>query len=180
MKTFTLLFLIMSLLYHTHAQSYTPKDDKQAVNFTIKNFGIAVNGNFRGLQGNIIFNPTNLAAAAFKVTVDAATVNTGNGARDEHLKKEDYFNTASFQKISIVSSKIKNGTSQGAFIFEGVVNIKGVNRIISFPFTAVATTEGYQFTGSFKINRRDFKVGGNSLVLSDNLLVNLNISAKKN
>ena len=50
---------------------------------------------------------------------------------------------------------------------------------ISFPFTATATVNGYQFAGQFKINRRDFKVGGGSMVLSDDLKVLLNISANK-
>jgi polyisoprenoid-binding protein YceI len=165
--------------FNTYAQIYLPKDDKQAVNFIIKNFGINVNGNFKGLQGSITFNPTNLTSASFKVTVDAGTVNTGNTSRDGHLKKDDYFNIAAFKKISIVSSTIKNGIGRGAYLFEGVLNIKGINKPISFPFTAIPSADGYLFTGSFKINRRDFNVGGNSLVLSDNLIVNLSISAKK-
>jgi polyisoprenoid-binding protein YceI len=179
MKYFTALLFSLTILCSGYAQLYKPTDDKQAVSFIIKNFGLAVTGSFSGLQGNIQFNPASLAVASFKVTVDAGTVNTGNSSRDGHLKKEEYFNTAVFQKISIVSSKITNGSAHGTYLFEGVVSIKGINKLISFPFTAISTTEGYQFAGSFKINRRDFKVGGNSMVLSDNLIVNLTISAKK-
>ena len=179
MKNFTALLFSLTILFTVNAQSYKPKDDKQAVAFTIKNFGLTVNGSFSGLLGNIQFNPFNLAVASFKVSVDAATINTGNSLRDGHLKKDDYFNASTFKKISIVSSAITNGSSQGTYLFEGVVSIKGINQSISFPFTATKTLEGYQFTGSFKLNRRDFKVGGNSFVLSDFLVVKLAISTIK-
>jgi polyisoprenoid-binding protein YceI len=131
------------------------------------------------LQGSIVFNPSNLAVASFKVTVDAGTVNTSNNSRDGHLKKEEYFNAASFPKISLVSSKIAVGAVQGAYVFEGLLSIKGTKKSISFPFTAVPTAEDYLFSGSFKINKRDFKVGGSSLILSDNLTVILKVQAKK-
>jgi polyisoprenoid-binding protein YceI len=179
MKKITILLFCLTLLFNTYAQYYTPKEDKQAVNFIIKNFGLTVNGSFSGLQGHIVFNTSNLTAASFKVSVDAGTVNTGNSSRDGHLKKEEYFNVATFQKISIVSSKITNGNSKGTYLFEGVLSIKGTNKVISFPFTATTTTDGFIFSGSFKINRQDFKVGGNSIILSDNLTVNLNVSTKK-
>ncbi len=179
MKKITILLYSLTIVFTSMAQTYTPKDEKQAVNFTIKNLGFTVNGSFTGLQGSIVFNPANLSAASFNVTVDAGTVNTGNNSRDGHLKKEEYFNTATFKKISLVSSKILSGTVQGSYVFEGVLSVKESNKPISFPFTAVASSEGYSFSGSFKINRRDFKVGGSSLVLSDNVMVMLKVQAKK-
>ena len=173
--TGSLVFMLNSM-----AQVFVPKDENQAVSFAIKNLGFTVNGSFSGLQGSIVFNPASLATASFNVTVDAGTVNTGNNSRDGHLKKDDYFNAGVFKKISLVSTKITNGTAQAIYLFEGVLNIKGTNKSIAFPFTAAPTTEGYLFSGSFKINRRDFKVGGSSLVLSDNLTILLKVSAKSN
>jgi polyisoprenoid-binding protein YceI len=62
---------------------------------------------------------------------------------------------------------------------EGNLTIKGVSKFISFPFTATATANGYVLAGQFKINRRDFNVGGSSWVLSDELSVSLNVAAIK-
>jgi polyisoprenoid-binding protein YceI len=179
MKKITILTGSLIIMLNSMAQVLIPKDEKQAVSFSIKNFGLTVNGSFTGVQGSISFNPASLVTASFNVTVDAGTVNTGNNSRDGHLKKEEYFNATAFKEISLVSTKITGGSAQGAYLFEGVLSIKGTNKSIAFPFTAVQTTEGYLFTGSFKINRRDFKVGGSSLVLSDNLTVNLKVSAKR-
>lgn len=171
--------IFITLISTVTGQTYLPADEGSSVKFAIRNLGITVDGSFKGLKGTIDFNVTNLTASFFNVSVDAATVNTGNGSRDGHLKKEDYFNAASYPQINIVSSKITAGSTQNTFVFAGTVKIKGVTKSISFPFTATPAAGGYTFTGSFKLNRRDFKVGGSSLVLSDNLTVNLKVYAKR-
>ncbi len=179
MKKIGMLSLAIVITVFGLAQRLVPKAEGSSVGFAIKNFGLTVNGSFTGLQGAVAFNPANPTAANFNVTVDAGTVNTGNNSRDGHLKKEDYFNSTAFPKISIVSTKVSNAGKAGSYLFEGVVTIKGKAKNISFPFTAVASGDGYLFEGSFKINRRDFKVGGSSLVLSDMLTVNLKIKTVK-
>ena len=174
-----LLPLALLLPIGVAAQTLTPDDGSSAAKFTIKNFGLNVGGTFKGLQGKITFLPANLAASTFVVTLDAATINSGNGKRDKHLKKEEYFNVAKFPTLQFISKSITAGDRSGSYTMAGILTIKGIAKIITFPFTAILTGGGYQFAGSFSINRRDFKVGGNSLVLSDMLTVSLNVSAKK-
>ena len=90
------------------AQNYTAADAGSEVKFSIKNFGLNVDGSFKGLQGKIVFDPANLSTATINVSVDAATVNTGNGSRDKHLKKDDYFDVAHHTKLTFLSSKISS------------------------------------------------------------------------
>lgn len=179
MKKISVLLFCTTIAFSTIAQSFIPRDIPASVAFSIKNFGITVNGNFSGLMGTILFDPANLSTASFAVSIDASSINTGNNARDRHLNKEEYFNTAAYKKISLTSISIINGTTAGNYIFEGMLNIKGTSKSISFPFTAVPNEEGYLFSGSFTINRRDFNVGGNSFILSDNLIVKLKVFAKR-
>ena len=179
MKKIIMLSLTVVIGACGFAQRLVPKTQGSSVAFAIKNFGLTVNGSFTGLQGAFFFNPANPGVASFNVTVDAGTINTGNNSRDSHLKKGDYFNSTAFPKISIASSKVSGTGKAGSYLFEGIVTIKGKAETISFPFTAVAAGDGYLFEGSFKLNRRDFKVGGNSLVLSDLLTVNLKIKTAK-
>ena len=61
----------------------------------------------------------------------------------------------------------------------GNITIKGTTKEIQFPFKATPKDNGYLFEGSFKLNRRDFNVGGSSISMSDNLDVNLSVFAKK-
>jgi polyisoprenoid-binding protein YceI len=180
MKKLIISFAATIFVSCLFAQHYTPVDNGSAIKFSIKNFGTSVSGSFKGLKGKISFDPVNLPASSVSASVDAATVNTGTGSRDTHLKKEEYFNVAAFPRIGFVSAKITRDAKEGNFLMEGKITIKGVTKAVSFPFRATAKNDGYLFEGEFKLDRRDFGVGGKSLVMSDNLLVTLSVFAKKN
>jgi polyisoprenoid-binding protein YceI len=171
-----LALLTMSFALLTN---FTSTDEGSSVKFKIKNFGLTVDGAFTGLQGTMNFDPNNLTASTFEASLDANTVNTSNKSRDNHLRKQEYFDVAKYPKIKLVSTKISNSTKAGTYVLNGKLTIKNVVKDISFPFTATAKGNDYLFSGEFKINRRDFGVGGNSISLSDNLTVFLSITGKK-
>jgi polyisoprenoid-binding protein YceI len=175
-KIFTLC-LALAAVTIIHAQQYQPVDEKSEIKFEIKNFGINTGGNFKGLQGTIAFDASNPAAASFDMSIDANTVNTDNGSRDGHLRKEEYFDVKNYPRISFKSAKITSDKS--SFQVFGKLTIKGVTKDISFPFKATRKDDGYLFEGTYQIDRRDFKVGGSSLVMGDNVKVTLSVYAKK-
>lgn len=177
MKSIAILFFLIFIFIKVDAQHLTPVDEGSAVKFTIKNFGFATAGTFNGLKGTILFDESNIPNASFAVSVNAASINTGNQARDKHLRKEEYFYVEKYPLINFVSSTITQ-TKPGIFSMQGKLTIKGVTKDITFPFTAIAQNNGYLFMGSFKINRRDFCVGGSSMVLADNLDVSLSVFSK--
>ncbi len=179
MKKFISTFLIIVVGCTLPAQELVPVDNGSTIKFTIKNFFSNVDGNFTGLNGSIRFNATNPAASVINVKVAASTVNTGNGSRDSHLRKEEYFDVAKYPVLNFVSNRISATSTPSRFMAEGKITIKGITKLISFPFTVVPRGDGFLFEGSFKLNRRDFNVGGNSMVLSDNLTVSLSIITKK-
>ncbi len=156
----------------------SPIDGSSKVHFVIKNFGIKTGGDFKGLKGTIKFLPANLAASAFDVTVDAATINTDNESRDEHLKKDEYFDVTAHKTIEFKSTKITLSSTAGRYYMFGNLTIKGVTKPVEFGFSAKPKDGGYIFDGEFKINRRDFGVGGSSVSMSDNLTVTLSVLAK--
>lgn len=169
--------LLSSLFLVSGASAqFHPVDKSSVVSFKIKNFGFSVGGSFQGLQGDIRFNPDSLPAARFDVTVEASSINTDNNMRDEHLRGEDYFDVKNHPRIRFVSQSVKPAR-KNEFEMTGSLTIKNTTRVIRFPFTAAAAEGGYLFTGSFKINRKDFGVGGSSTI-SDELTVELKVLAK--
>jgi polyisoprenoid-binding protein YceI len=174
--------IIVSLIIITGifaSDQYKPEDEGSSVQFKIRNLGFNVNGSFSGLDGNIQFDPNNLTASNFDVSIDANTINTDNNMRDNHLRNETYFDTKNYPRIRLVSTKITTSNKSGILFIFGKLTIKNQTKDISFPFTATSTNEGYLFKGVFKISRKDFGVGGASTI-SDDLEVSLNISSKKN
>lgn len=91
MKKIFFLFLIPLLATGLTKAQYVPVDKASTLTFKIGNFGFDVNGSFTGFKGTINFDPQNIAAGSFDVTIDAATVNTDNNLRDEHLRGASYF-----------------------------------------------------------------------------------------
>lgn len=161
------------------SQALKPVEEESSVKFKIKNFGFnTVTGSFKGIQGTITFTPENPGASSMNVTVDSKTVNTGINLRDNHLRKEEYFDVKKHPSIRLVSSRITQTSKTGTFFMTGKLTIKNVTREISFPFTAEPQQGGYMFSGEFKINRIDFAVGESSSV-SDNLTVILKVLARK-
>jgi polyisoprenoid-binding protein YceI len=178
MKLLIGLVTLLLLTALTPPQTFAPSDSESSVKFRIKNFGFNVTGTFTGLHGNIDFDPNNLAACHFDVSIEAKTINTGVDMRDNHLRKSEYFDVENYPQIKFVSVKISPSTKSGTLFIFGKLTIKNVTKDISFPFTATAKDNGYLFSGEFKINRRDFKVGGGSTI-SDNLTVMLSVMSKK-
>ncbi|HVM88791.1 MAG TPA: YceI family protein [Puia sp.] len=162
----------------TFAQTYTPVDEASTVKFNVKNFGFNVDGSFKGLKGSIDFDPAKYAQAKFEVSIDANTIFTDNGMRDNHLREDTYFDVKNHPRISFVSTKITGSDKKGTLFVFGILDIKGIKKEISFPFTATPVDGGLLFKGEFKINRRDFDIGGSSTI-SNNVNVVLNVVAKK-
>lgn len=176
-KFFSTLVL-SSLVLLCGAQTLTPVDEGSKVKFVIKNFGINTGGTFEGLSGTIKFDPANPTTSSFEVSVSSKTVDTDIEARDNHLRKTEYFDVEKYPKITFKSSKVTKTTTEGYLYMFANLTIKGVTKEVKFPFKATAKSGGYLFEGDFKLNRRDFGVGGNSLSLSDELDVTLSVFAK--
>lgn len=172
---FTAIVLIS--FFSLNAQQYKPVDEQSEVKFTIKNFGINTNGTLKGLKGSIKFDPASLSASSFNVTVDVNTINTGVDGRDNHLRKEEYFDAAKYPLIRFVSTSIEK--SGNSYIAKGNLTIKAVTQSISIPFTASQTAGKIIFSGVFNIDRKDFGVGGSSAVMGSNVEVSLKVSAVK-
>jgi polyisoprenoid-binding protein YceI len=182
MKYFFGSALIFCICFSSFAQTathqYTPSDAGSSVAFNIKNFGLNSKGSFSGLQGNIVFDGQNPGGCSFDVTLNAASINTDNEVRDEHLKKEGYFDVVKYPRIRLVSSAVGAADKDGHYSFTGNLTIKGKTKEISFPFLAAPAGDDYIFKGSFTINRRDFDVGGSS-TLANNLTVTVTVLAKR-
>ena len=177
-KIFLASALFFSITTACFGQDYKPTDQGSAVNFEIKNFGFNSRGSFSGLEGKITWDPKDPSKAAFDVSINAASVNTDNETRDEHLRKEGYFDVGKYPRIRLVATSVSGPDKSGHYTLNGKLTMKSTTKDISFPFLATPLGDDIIFKGDFTINRRDFDVGGGS-TLSNNLTVSLTVLAKK-
>jgi len=163
-----LLFIIATCTGFTSTKPAT----RWSITFQAKNMGITVDGSVTGLQADIQFNPVGLAASSIQASVDANTINTDNSSRDEHLKSSDFFDVVHYPKITVksVSFKHKSGNN---YIGKFSLTIKNKTKMLDIPFSVTDKEGVASFKGTFRINRLDFGIGDSSLVLSDEVTVNI-------
>ena len=151
---------------------------RSKISFEIKNLGIKTGGTISGVQGTVSFDPNKLETSKIEAIADATTINTDNSMRDEHLKKEDYFNADTYPKITLSSVSLKKKNSNN-YTGQFNITIKGKTKLVDVPFTYTDVNNGALFKGSFKINRKDFGVGGGSMTMGDEVTINFEAEATK-
>ncbi len=147
-----------------------------SISFRIKNAGITVNGKFTGLKTEILFSPEKLSSSRISGSVDAATLATGINMRDKTIKEEKYLDAEKHKLIEATSTKLYTKDAYYAGLFN--ITIKGVTKEVEIPFEFTPLGNLAEFKGEFKLNRRDFEVGGGSMTMADNLTVKILIKAK--
>src|SRR5689334_7905540 len=101
--------------------------NKYNISFTTS----GVSGIFKTFNGSIAFDEQNPAASKFDVTIDVASINTGNGMQNKHAKSAEWFDAAKYPSIRFVSKKlIKSGT---AYLVTGDLPMHGVSKELSIP-----------------------------------------------
>jgi polyisoprenoid-binding protein YceI len=114
-------------------------------------------GIFKTFTGTIVFDDQNPAASKFDVSIDAASINTGNGLQNKHAKSDEWFDVAKYPQIRYTSRSFTR-TGSG-YQVTGDLQVHGVTKSTSIPFTFQRSATGGTFTGSFTVNRNDFKIG---------------------
>jgi polyisoprenoid-binding protein YceI len=127
-------------------------DWKISDKYSVKFDGGDPKGEFTGLKGTIQFDANKLAASKFDVTVDVASINTGNGMQNTHAKSEKWLDAAKYPVIRFTSKSISK-TATG-FEAKGILDFHGVQKEITLPFTF----DNNVFAGSFEVNRLDYNV----------------------
>ena len=142
------------------------------VDFSVSNMKVnKVGGTFTGMTGSITFDEASLGSADFNVCVDVASVNSGNKKRDDHLRTDDFFHVEEYPQICIQSKSVRK--TDAGYLLDGSLTMHGVTKAVSIPFDYSAGT----FSGSFRIDRKDYDVGARTGSFMVGKEVSLNITA---
>jgi polyisoprenoid-binding protein YceI len=150
-----------------------------------------VRGSFDEFAGTAVLDGANPANSRVEVTIEAASIDTRNAQRDEHLRGNDFLAMQEYPKITFASTGVRP-VGETTFEVTGDLTIKGVTNEITIPFEfegAAKDPFGNQrvgFEGSVTINRKDYGVTwnaaleGGGVLVSDKVTLEFEISAIKN
>ena len=152
MKKYLYIIAGISVITVSAFTAFQPSELKIADNYSIKFNGGDPSGEFKGLKGTINFDPDNLASSKFDVSIDVATINTGNGMKNTHAVSDKWLDAAKYPVIKFTSRTITK-TTEG-FEATGELDMHGVQKEIKLPFTF----QDNLFKGGFEVNRLDYNV----------------------
>jgi polyisoprenoid-binding protein YceI len=151
---FSVTLLLMAAVFAFTVVSPVWKiGDKYNISFSSNEVG----GIFKTFKGTIAFDEQNLATSNFDVTVDVASINTGNGLQNKHAKSDEWFDATKYPVIHFVSKKIVKAGA--AYQVTGDLEIHGVKKEFNIPFTFVRKGNAATFNGTFNVNRNDYHIG---------------------
>lgn len=148
-----ILALVLSV-FTLSAMAQNVNTAESNVSFELSNMKWkTVEGTFTGMTGTVTIDPENLDSSSIDVCIDAATVNTGNEKRDDHLRNEDFFEVETYASICFTSTNIVK--TETGYTAKGNLTMHGVTLAVEIPLSV----DGKTVTGSLTVNRYDYKVG---------------------
>ena len=146
--------------------------------FSAKHLGVAtVRGRFTKVDGEIeLDDPADPTTGRGTIVLDAASVDTGNPGRDQHLRSADFFDVERYPEIRFQVKRIEPAGDQ-AYKVVGDLTIRGVAKEVALDYEHNGTVTdpygntkvGGTLTGS--INRSDWGLTWNVPLGSGGLLV---------
>jgi len=133
-----------------------------------------IRGRFRGVQGLIDIAP-NPDDSTVEVTIDMASVDSGDPARDEHLRSADLFHVDQFP-VAIFRSKSVRWSGRNGKL-GGQLMIRGVTCPVQFDVAYLgAVTDPWEgeraaFSARATVNREDWGISWNLPLAGGGLLV---------
>ena len=119
-------------------------------------------GTFSRLAGEVTVDPKDPATARVIVTIEAASIDTGIGMRDKHLRSADFLDVARFPTIKFESQRVEV-TGRKAMV-TGQLTLHGVTREIVVPVEVQLSEVALVATGEFVLNRRDYAINYSSVL----------------
>ena len=142
----------------------------------------AIEGQFKRWTADILFSPDALDRSKLTVGIDMSSAATGDDQRDSSLPSDDFFATASHPKATFTASKFRK-TGEGKFVADGVLDLRGVKKPVSLPFTLKIDGDTATARGVTTLDRTAFGVGQGEWASTDQIgakvKVSFAITAKK-
>jgi polyisoprenoid-binding protein YceI len=150
---------------------------KVSPDYSVKFSGKGVNGIFKTFTADINFDETKLATSTFAITIDVASLNTGNAVQNRHSVGADWFDATKYPKIKFTSSSMEKSST--GYIVKGKMEVKGKVKDVAIPFNFTKSGTTGAFTSTLTIKRSDYGVGAASNDVADEIKVEVKVPVTK-
>jgi polyisoprenoid-binding protein YceI len=126
-------------------------------------------GHFRNFSGSLEYNPNDVSSSKVSIRIEAASIDTNNQDRDQHLRSADFFDTEKYPFITFESSKVEQ--VQGRLRLTGSLSMHGISKTVILEADPLSPASkdpwGNLHFGTHataRLNRKDFGLVWNKLL----------------
>jgi polyisoprenoid-binding protein YceI len=145
----------------------------------------SVTGQFSGLRGGLTIDRERPERSRGTLIVSAGTVKTGQPARDDHLRRADFFNVERFPSIRFVSTAVETvDPAIGSYRITGELTVKETTKLVTVDLLYTgpkerARTPVIRISGIVELSRHALGLTWNSpfIALHDTVKLAITIEA---
>ncbi len=166
-----------STLAPTLTGTYTLDPGHSRIGFVARHAMVTkVRRAFGEFEGTGFFDAEDPTQSHLELTIQAASIDTGNADRDGHLKSNDFFDMETYPEIRFASTAVEQ-VDADSFKVTGDLTIKGVTKpvTVAFEYTGSAIdpfqNQRIGLEGKTTVNRKDWGVSWNAALEAGGVLV---------
>jgi polyisoprenoid-binding protein YceI len=149
-----------------------------------------VRGTFKEFEGHAHLDAADPAKSTSELTIQVASIDTGQEQRDAHLRGPDFFDVESYPTMTFTSTSAER-VDDDTYRVTGDLTIKDVTKPVTIEFLHTGTAKDPYgnlragFEGSASINRKDWGLTWNAaletggFLVSDKIVLEFDVSAIK-
>jgi len=150
------LFILIASAYTViQSANWQIKEDAYSVTFK----GTKVEGTIKGLKAIILFDEKRPEASKITATLDANTLNTGNGMKNKHAKSTEGLDAKKFPEVHFESVSVTG--KNGSYTAVGKLTIKSITKEVDLPFTFENKGAEGVFKGKMSILSKEYNITKN-------------------
>jgi polyisoprenoid-binding protein YceI len=150
--------------------TWTVNPESTALQFVARHFFVSkIRGRFLDFSGTIVVGDTAVDTTVHG-TAQAASIETGDEARDDHLRSTDFFDVEQWPTLTLVG-KVVEPTRQG-YLLRTDLTIRDVTRPVDFDLVmGTGSPTVLRATAYATINRKDFGLRWNATLETGGVVV---------
>jgi polyisoprenoid-binding protein YceI len=175
-RLFAALPLLVAGIAHADSVEWKLDPSHTSIGFTVPHLVVSsVDGRFKEASAVVKLDDADLTKSDVSVTINAASVDTGDAKRDEHLRSPDFFDAKKFPTLTFKSTKIskagKGYTLTGNLTIRDVTKPVTLDAIVSAPVKTPWGNQARAATLTGKVKRGDFGLKWNKALETGGVLV---------
>jgi polyisoprenoid-binding protein YceI len=140
------------------AGNWAIDDARSKIGFQYQAMGAALDGEFPQYKADIQLDPAKPEQARITLDVTTAKTDAGNPDATAEVGSPLFFDSRRYPTARFASSRIQP-QGNGRFLVEGKLSVKGITRPAGIPVMLKSEGKNQRLTGTFKLNRLDYKIG---------------------